>query len=272
MFVTEELSIQSDQSHVSRYEALSGVSQAIAAHRDPEELFVMLRKELSSVVKFDSIGVVQYDEAGNEIAWHLAEKCKEMRDRPCEEIPKEETITWWVYQNQRAVVIPCVDRDTRFRKAIDAVKACGMRSGCAFPLTTVHRRLGVLFLVTEESDAFSEEPVPFLSLVADQIALATDDALNFDASRKAQEQLKLLLDLTKNVVSTLDLRELLRNISANLRRVMHCDFVGVGWPKPGDSTHLRLYAVDFPESKGFIREETPIPIEGTPPGKAFKTG
>src|SRR5260370_39351244 len=53
---------------------------------------------------------------------------------------------------------------------------------------------------------------------------------------------------------------------------MHCDFVGVGLPEPGDSTHLRLYAVDFPESKGFIREETPIPIEGTPPGKAFKTG
>jgi formate hydrogenlyase transcriptional activator len=272
MFVTEELSINTDQSRVSRYEALIRVSQAIAAHRDSEELFNVLRKELGSVVKFDSIGVIQYDEAGNEIAWHLAEKCKEMRDRPCEDIPREETITWWVYQNQQAVVIPCVDRETRFRKALNAVKACGMRSGCAFPLTTVHRRLGVLFLGSEKADAFSEEDVSFLSLVADQIALATDDALNFTASRKAQEQLKLLLDLTNSVVSTLDLRELLRNVAANLRRVMQCDFAGVGLPDPGDSAHLRLYAVDFPESKGFIREEVLIPIEGTPPGEAFKTG
>lgn len=272
MFVTEELSIQSDQSRASRYEALIRVSQAIAAHRDPAELFEVLRKELSSVVKFDSIGVVQYDQAGNEIAWHLAEKCKEMKDRPCEEIPREDTITWWVYEHQQAVVIPCVDRETRFRKALDAVKACGIRSGCAFPLTTVHRRLGVLFLGSEEADAFSEEDVSFLSLVADQIALATDDALNFTASQKAQEQLKLLLDLTNSVVSTLDLRELLRNISANLRRVMQCDFVGVGLPETENSTHLRLYAVDFPESKGFIREESLIPIEGTPPGTAFKTG
>jgi formate hydrogenlyase transcriptional activator len=170
------------------------------------------------------------------------------------------------------VVIPCVDRETRFRKALNAVKACGMRSGCAFPLTTVHRRLGVLFLGSEKADAFSEEDVSFLSLVADQIALATDDALNFTASRKAQEQLKLLLDLTNSVVSTLDLRELLRNVAANLRRVMQCDFAGVGLPDPGDSAHLRLYAVDFPESKGFIREEVLIPIEGTPPGEAFKTG
>ena len=272
MFVTEELSINTDQSRVSRYEALIRVSQAIAAHRDSEELFNVLRKELGSVVKFDSIGIIQYDEAGNEIAWHLAEKCKEMRDRPCEDIPREETITWWVYENQQAVVIPCVDRETRFRKALNAVKACGMLSGCAFPLTTVHRRLGVLFLGSEKADAFSEEDVSFLSLVADQIALATDDALNFTASRKAQEQLKLLLDLTNSVVSTLDLRELLRNIAANLRRVMQCDFAGVGLPDPEDSTQLRLYAVDFPESKGFIREEVLIPIEGTPPGKAFQTG
>ena len=256
----------------ARYEALIRVSQAIGVHRDPAELFRVLMDELRSVVKFDSIGVVQYDEAGNEIAWHLAEKCKEMTDRPCNELPQEESIPWWVYQQQRALVIPCFERETRFRRALDLIRACGMQSGCAFPLTTVHRRLGVLFLGSEEPEAYSEEDVSFLSLVAGQIALAIDDSLNFEASRKAQEQLKLLLDLTNSVVSTLDLRELLRNISANLRRVMQCDFVGVGLPDAENGTHLRLYGVDFPESKGFIREESLIPIEGSPPGIAFKTG
>jgi formate hydrogenlyase transcriptional activator len=272
MFVTEELAIQTEQAPGSRYEALIRVSQAIGVHRDPAQLFQVLSNELRNVVKFDSIGVVQYDEAGNEIAWHLAEKCKEMRDRPCQDLPQEETIPWWVYQHQQAVVIPCLERETRFPRALDLIRTCGIRSGCAFPLTTVHRRLGVLFLGSEEPEAYSEEDVSFLSLVAGQIALAIDDSLNFEASRKAQDQLKLLLDLTNSVVSTLDLRELLRNISANLRRVMQCDFVGVGLPDAGNSTHLRLYAVDFPESKGFIREESLIPIEGSPPGTAFKTG
>jgi formate hydrogenlyase transcriptional activator len=272
MFMAAEAATLTEQGLESRYEALIRVSQAIGVHRDPAELFEVLRSELRNVVKFDSIGVVQYDEGGNEIAWHLAEKCKEMKDRPCQEIPQEETIPWWVYQHQQAVVIPCLERETRFPRALEAVKACGIRSGCAFPLTTVHRRLGVLFLGSEEPDAYSEEDVSFLSLVAGQIALAMDDSLNFEASRKAQDQLKLLLDLTNSVVSTLDLRELLRNISANLRRVMQCDFVGVGLPDTGNGTHLRLYAVDFPESKGFIGEESLIPIEGSHPGTAFKTG
>ena len=46
----------------SRYEALVRVSQAIAAHRDPAELFQVLTDELRKVIKFDAIGIVQYDE------------------------------------------------------------------------------------------------------------------------------------------------------------------------------------------------------------------
>lgn len=269
MFMTAEVAAPIDEG-ASRYEALIRVLQAIRAHRDPAKLFAVLKKELRNVVKFDSIGIVQYDQEGNEIAWHLAERCKEMEGDPCR--AREESIPWWVYQNQQALVIPCFDRENRFPQSLNRVRSCGIRSGCAFPLTTVHRRIGVLFLGSEESEAYSESDISFLSLVADQIALATDDALNFDASRKAQEQLKLLLDLTNSVVSTLDLRELLRNISAHLRRVMQCDFVGVGLPDAESTTHLRLYAMDFPESKGFIREETLIPIDGSPPGVAFRTG
>ena len=256
----------------ARYEALIRVSQAVGVHRDPDDLFQVLTTELRKVIKFDAVGIVQYDEAGNEIAWRLAEKCKQMKESQCEDLPREETLTWWVYQHQQALVVPCMERETRFPRALAVVRACGIRSGCAFPLTTVHRRLGVIFLGSEEPEAYSEQDVSFLSLVAGQIALAIDDALNFEASRKAQEQLKLLLDLTNSVVSTLDLRELLRNISATLRRVMQCDFVGVGLPDAESAAHLRLYAMDFPESKGFISEETLIPIEGTPPGTVFTTG
>jgi formate hydrogenlyase transcriptional activator len=129
-----------------------------------------------------------------------------------------------------------------------------------------------MFIASERADAYSEDEVRFLGLVADQMALAIDDALNFETSRTAQEQLKLLLDVTNSVVSTLDLRELLRSVSGNLRRVMGCDLAGVGLPDAENNKHLRLYALDFPDSKGFVREEVLIPIEGTPPGMAFKTG
>ena len=89
--------------------------------------------------------------------------------------------------------------------------------------------------------------------MADQIALAMDDAINFRAVQRAQERLELLLDLTNRVVSNLDLRDVLREISANIRRVMECDGVGIDLPSPEDRK-LRLYALDFPDNPGIIEE------------------
>jgi PAS domain S-box-containing protein len=70
------------------------------------------------------------------------------------------------------------------------LKNRGVRSVCALPLTTVHRRLGGLAVGSMEADAYSREEVSFLSLVANQVALAVDDALNFDESQHAKEALR----------------------------------------------------------------------------------
>jgi formate hydrogenlyase transcriptional activator len=142
----------------------------------------------------------------------------------------------------------------------------------------VHRRLGTLGFGSKHPGAHSDEEVRFLALVADQVALAIDDALNFEASRRARgelqrekDRLKLLLDLNNSVVSNLELRDLLRAVAASLRRVMKCDAVAVALPD-AESRQLRVYAQDFPEGKGFVQEESLIPIEGSAPGAAFRTG
>ncbi len=63
----------------------------------------------------------------------------------------------------------------------------------------------------------------------------------------------MLLDLTNRVVSNLNLRDVLREISASIRRVMQCDGVGIDLPSPEDKK-LRLYALDFPDNPGIIQE------------------
>ena len=262
----------SEQSVVARYEALIRVSQAVSAYREPRKLFDVLVDELRRVIEFDGIGIAQYDEATGAIEWHVSIHCNEPNPVLKDKCAQKESMTCWVFQNQRPLVIPYVDQETRFPDTMELLKKHEIQSVCMLPLTTVHRRIGSMFIASERADAYSEDEVRFLGLVADQMALAIDDALNFETSRTAQEQLKLLLDLTNSVVSTLDLRALLRSVSGNLRRVMGCDLAGVGLPDAENNKHLRLYALDFPDSKGFVREEVLIPIEGTPPGMAFKTG
>jgi formate hydrogenlyase transcriptional activator len=178
-----------------------------------------------------------------------------------------------VAENQQAAVIADVWRETRFPSTVEQLRKNGLQSACALPLSTAHRRLGSLVIASQKLDAYSEEEVEFLALVANQIALAMDDAINFQASRRAQERLELLLDLTNRLVSILDLRDLLRVIAANLRSVMQSSGVGIHLPdaEDGKDGRLRVYALDFPGSNDLIREGWE-PAANSTATQVFRTG
>ncbi len=68
------------------------------------------------------------------------------------------------------------------------------------------------------------------------------------------ERFELLLNLTAKITSSLDLREVLRAIAANIREVIHADGVDVALPDAA-SGKFRVFALDFPHGKGVIKEE-----------------
>jgi formate hydrogenlyase transcriptional activator len=171
-----------------RYEALLRVSQTLISIRSSEELFSILARELHAVVNFYVMGVGIYDEKAHEM-------CTKSYGAPgvplqAPKFAPEETFSWWVYQHQEPLIIPSLDAETRFPAVAEMLKNRGVRSICALPLTTVNRRLGGLAVGSIEADAYSKEEVSFLSLVANQVALAVDDVLNFDASQHAKEALR----------------------------------------------------------------------------------
>jgi formate hydrogenlyase transcriptional activator len=250
----------------------------LTAQRDPKALFHVLASELRRVVAFDGISIVIDDEGAHKTHVHMLEIANQSDVVPPSDLTPEETMSWWVYQHQQPLVIPFVGTETRFPRMMAFLKSYGIQSACGLPLTTVHRRLGGLSIGSAHPNAYSEEEVCFLSLVADHVALVIDDALNFEDAQLAQaelqrnnDRLKLILDVTNSLVSNLELRELLRAISASVRRVMHCDVVGVALPDV-EGNQLRVYALDFPDSKGFVQEGYLLPIEGSPMGTVFQTG
>jgi len=221
----------------SRYDALFRLAEAIRSHPQEKDLFRTLVDELREVVEFDVL--CQFDGKANWVQWYFAEPYNDtLEARRVEAVPREETVAWWVYQNQESVVVRRTDPVARFPLMKERLAKLGLNSACVLPLSTAHRRLGSLAFTSHLEDAYSPEEQRFLALVANQIALAIDDA-------RAQQRLNLLLDLTNRVVSKLELRDLLHEIAAGIRFVMQCDSVAVALPDP-ESGELRLYIMDWP--------------------------
>src|SRR3984893_14391463 len=76
---------------------------------------------------------------------------------------------------------------------------------------------------------------------------------------RQNERLDLLLNLTSRITSSLDLREVLRAVAANIREVINADAVAVALPDAA-SGKFRVFAVDFPHGKGVIKEELLLPL------------
>ncbi len=97
------------------------------------------------------------------------------------------------------------------------------------------------------------------------IATDIEDRKNAEQALSVQNnRLKLLLNLTNQITSNLELREVLRATSAYIREAVHADAAGIAFfDEPSDKA--RIYAVDFPDAKGFVKEEILVT-----PGRAFK--
>ncbi len=258
-----------DSPFAQRYQMLIRVAQAIKSHRGSNDLFDVLAPELRKVVEFDVIYCIRYDQAANQLAW-IGSHSSSGVQRP--DFPAQDMLVAWVYNHQLPLVIPDLQREIRFPRVAEFLRQQGLRSVCALPLTTVRRRIGSFGFGSQQPNAYSAEEVQFLTLVVDQIALAIDDALHAEELERQNQRLTLLLDLNNAVVSNLELRDLLRAMSASVRRVMECDGVGVALPDL-ETQELRLYAFDFPERAGIADQEAAVPLDGAlAPARVFRSG
>jgi formate hydrogenlyase transcriptional activator len=259
---------------IRRYEDLLRAATAIAGYRDIQTFRERFASELQRFVSFDYVLVNILDPETHAVRFRMFDAPGRNEEVGLPEFAADETPTAWVYANQKPVVVDDWAAETRYPRLRDFLLKFDIRSSCVLPLTTVRRRIGVFAMGVAGKAAYSKDEVAFLSLVADHVALATDSALNLEASHTAQEELaaknerlELVLDLTNRLVSNLELRDLLREVAGSVRRVMKCDVAGVALPD-ADAGEFRFYALDFPDST----EDTRIPILGSPLGDAFRAG
>jgi formate hydrogenlyase transcriptional activator len=266
----------SDLLSVEEYRVLLAVSQAIVAHRDLHELFHDLAGRLRQVVRFDHLLLVLHDEANNLMRRHVLETSASTPVPLPQAMPVGEGPGGSVWQTQQPVVIADLAKETRWPRFQEQVKG-SIVSLCELPLTTARRRLGALGFGSREANVYDAADLAFMQQVANQVAVAVENALNFQNAQDSQGQLaqerdrlRVLLEINNAVVAQLDLRELFHTIGAFLQQVVQQDYTSL--TLYDQARHqLRVHALDFPGGKGLVHEELVVPFEGSPASRAFAT-
>jgi formate hydrogenlyase transcriptional activator len=244
--------------NMRRYDPILCVSEAISGCREPEQLASVLAEELSAVLAFDFLDVLIFREGSTEIEWHAIGKGSSALSG----IPLEELTAWHVYNSQEPLHIADWESDDRFPrlKQLMAANRIEIGSVVRLPLTTAYRRLGTMGIASRPGVVYSNEEIGLLQLLARVVASGIDDGLNLRRAQAAQaelqsrnDRLELLLNLTKTFTSDLDLREVLRSTSSHVRQLMQGDIASLSI-RDKNSGKQRLYALDFPRSRGLVKE------------------
>jgi len=263
-------------SAAERYEALLRIAEALSTCSDTEEMARALADHLNGVIHFDYLDVLALKKNSDEVEWHAWGKgALPLPNGRIEELP-----IWNLYNSEEPLHIADWDSDERFPHLKQCAATIGAHIGSVVrvPLTTPRRRLGTLGIASGPGSTYSAEDVRFLRQVARVAAFAIDDGLNLRRVEAAQaelqrqnERLQLLLNLTNRITSNLELRELLRAVSTNIREVMHCEGVGI-YLADSASGSFTLHALDFPHGKEALYEGVRLsPPKNDPLRRAFDT-
>src|SRR5262249_35644183 len=132
-------------------------------------------------------------------------------------LPIEGTPAGRAIQSLQTVLVTRAELESSPSPLVQSVVRSGIKSGCVAPLISHGQVLGTIDLASTREDAFSQADAELATQIAGQIAIAVENALNFERAREAEqelarklEHLRLMLKITNAVVSQLDLQELLQ--------------------------------------------------------------
>jgi formate hydrogenlyase transcriptional activator len=260
-------------------EALLEVAESIAQHRDLAALFHDLAERLHCVVEFDFLTLVLHDPVRNVMRLHILEtRLPTPAKKTGTESPIDGHPSGWVWQSQQTFVVTDTEEDGRFPEFLQRLREVGVRSLAMVPLTTAQRRLGAMGFGRLLPQGITEAEVQFMQRAASQVAVAVDNALNFQTSQAYQSQLarerdrlQVLLEVNNVLVSSRELPELFRGIVTTLEKVIHHDYTSLAL-RDSVSGLLKIHALNFSSRPGLFDQEITVPLETTPSGVCFTTG
>lgn len=197
------------------------------------------------------VGVFLLNESGAYIKARAGtgEAGRLLRERGFQLKVGQEGIIGWVAQHGRSLRSDDVSKDDRYIK-VDIIP--DTRSEIALPLMMGNTVLGVLDIQSDQLMAFRPEDTPVLQSLADQVAIAIQNARLYQVEKNRRQLAETLYQVGRALSRTLDLNEVLNLILEHLAVLVPYERAGVLLRK-GDE-------LEFVASRGFPPEVPPLEL------------
>ncbi len=203
----------------------------------------------------------RYDAVHNEIYYEVgvgrnadADALRHLRVR----VGDERGLIGWIAQQRKPFYLPDVSTDERWITINPE-----FRSALWAPVEHDERLLGLISIVSTRLDAFTTDDQRLLMLFANQVAVALDKLLLFEAERQAREFAETLSQASATLTSTLDSEFILDRLLDQAGRVIPNDAANLRLIKDGQVYVTRWRGYDSFGAENLIHQQM-LPLDSYP--------
>jgi formate hydrogenlyase transcriptional activator len=258
-----------------RARLLLEINNALVSHLDLGQLMKAISTCLKREIPHDFAGIALHDPERNVLRIQALEfPPGKQFFQLWQELPVEGTPPGLAFTTRKPVLRSRVNPGEF--PATQEFVAKGISAGVHVPLICHGKAIGAMGVLSLQEGAFNEQDAELLNQIGMQVALAVQNAMHYQQLREAEKEVArerdrstLLLEVNNAIVCNLDLRELVKSISASLQRIVPHEgaFLTVF---NADRTRLRVQGLDLhtPDKTPF-EEGVMIDPAGTPEGEAI---
>ena len=191
-----------------------------------EELIEMILKLVSTAVDCESALVFRVDHS------HTVMRIRYMncsRDCKMEIIERDlgSGVVGWVAQYKKPVIINDARHDERYDAKLWEKVDIDINSILSIPLIGKGQMIGVIEALNKNNGGFSDEDLDVLTGLANQIAVAIDNANLYRQAKRELLEKNLLIEISEKLSSSLSLNEVLKVIVDSLKQAIEFTSGGV---------------------------------------------
>jgi formate hydrogenlyase transcriptional activator len=218
--VVHHLSAKLEQER-ERLRTLLDVNRTLLSNLDLQNLFSAITQSVSRIVPHDFAGISIYnpERKGMEM-WVLASPDSSKVIAQGEVVLREESLAWQAFDQKQAKTFGHDDLARMNSQFANHILESGIQKIHCVPLQTSKGILGVLEVGSSRENAFSEADQELLKQIADQVAIALDNARAYREIEELKDKLtEEKLYLEGEIISELGFEEIIGDSPA-LKRVL----------------------------------------------------
>jgi len=203
--------------HTLQLQTVEEVGRRVSAILDPDELFPYVVQAIQQNFGYYHVDILLVDQATGYVVF------KASSDPAAEKVWKEQTLRFkigeegmigWVAQTGEPLLTNDVSQEPRY---LPDELLPETKSELVVPLKIEERVVGVLDVSSDKLDAFDEESVFVLQTLANQVAIAIENARLFEEEKRRATQLTLINEVGKKAASILDSNRLMQETTRSIQ-------------------------------------------------------